>query len=283
MEVENTSAVINPNEGYIFYAKTTRSHIFAKILEAMNANVSDINLWITSSNVTALSTETTKQCTTHLRLDAKEFDEYYIAEGARVLVGINLPLLYKLVKDSIKAGNPLSIYVKNDAQKFYMRVDKRKNTSAPESASGFDDTSVPILTLAPQTPQLPSSSYRTMISMDSHTFLHICKMCEHTSSELIRISANMTKRQLTIESWGLQNPADKKVILAEADTDVVFRSVGEDFSALYTLRLCHKIAKASTLSDHVHLYMEPDQPLVFQFDAGNLGYLKFYLLPRSDD
>ncbi len=296
MEIETASdGVPGGCDAYIFYAKTSQSHVIAKVFEALNACVNDINLWIGGTNVTAMCTDASQQRTTHLRLESKSFDTWYVQPGARVLVGINLPLLFKLVKDSIKDKNPLTLFIKRDTQRFFVRVDKRRKGMATasagagggveeESIGGFDDSSVPILTLSPQMPQLPTAAYRTMISMDSHSFLQICKMCQHTSTERIRIFTDVTARTLTIQSEGTHNPADKRVTLAESDGDVVFRTVGpENFSSLFTLRLCHEIGKSTTLSDHMHLYLEPNQPLVFQFDAGNLGYLKFYLQSRSEE
>ena len=294
MEIETTASVVSGgSDAYIFYAKTSQSHIIAKLFEALNANVNDINLWIGATNMTAMCTDASQQRTTHLRLESKSFDVWHVQPGARVLVGINLPLLFKLVKDSIKDKNPLALFIKRDTQRFFVRVDKRRKGMSgsagaggaeDESSGGFDDSSVPILTLSPQMPQLPTAAYRTMISMDSHTFLQICKMCQHTSTERIRIFTDVAARTLTIQSEGTHNPADKRVTLAESDGDVVFRTVGPDnFSSLFTLRLCHEIGKSTTLSDHMHLYLEPNQPLVFQFDAGNLGYLKFYLQSRSEE
>jgi hypothetical protein len=294
MEIETSSpGVPGGSDAYIFYAKTSQSHIIAKLLEALNANVNDINLWIGGTNMTAMCTDASQQRTTHLRLESKSFDVWHVQPGARVLVGINLPLLFKLVKDSIKDKNPLTLFIKRDTQRFFVRVDKRRKGMSGsagaggdegECVGGFDDSSVPILTLSPQMPQLPTAAYRTMISMDSHAFLQICKMCQHTSTERIRIFTDVAARTLTIQSEGTHNPADKRVTLAESDGDVVFRTVGpENFSSLFTLRLCHEIGKSTTLSDHMHLYLEPNQPLVFQFDAGNLGYLKFYLQSRSEE
>jgi hypothetical protein len=303
MEIETTSSssagVPGGCDSYIFYAKTSQSHIISKLFEALNANVNDINLWIGGTNMTAMCTDASQQRTTHLRLESKSFDVWHVQPGARVLVGINLPLLFKLVKDSIKAQNPLTLFIKRDTQRFFVRVDKQRRKGVVSSAGsggaaggsedcdctgGFDDSSVPILTLSPQMPQLPTAAYRTMISMDSHAFLQICKMCQHTSTERIRIFTDVSARTLTIQSEGTHNPADKRVTLAESDGDVMFRTVGpENFSSLFTLRLCHEIGKSTTLSDHMHLYLEPNQPLVFQFDAGNLGYLKFYLQSRSEE
>jgi hypothetical protein len=291
MEIETSGCGLDT---YMFYAKTSQSHIIAKLFEALNANVNDINLWIGATNMTAMCTDASQQRTTHLRLESKSFDLWHVQPGARVLVGINLPLLYKLVKDSIKAQNPLTLFIKRDTQRFFVRVDKQRRKSTTPSAGegttefdctgGFDDSSVPILTLSPQQPQLPTAAYRTMISIDSHVFLQICKMCQHTSTERIRISTDVLARSVTIQSEGSHNPADKRVTLAESDGDIVFRTAGPDnFSSLFTLRLCHEIGKATTLSDHVHLFFEPNQPLVFQFDAGNLGYLKFYLQSRSEE
>lgn len=294
-----TAAVPGCDE-YIFFAKTSQSHIIAKLFESLNANVNDINLWIGGGNITAICTDASQQRTTHLRLDSRGFDAWYVQPGARVLVGINIPLLFKLVKDSIKAQNPLSLYIKKDTQRFFVRVDKQKASSSPASAGagggggtgvdvcvptgGYDDSSVPILQLPPQVPQLPTASYKTMVSMNSHTFLQICKTCQHTMTERIRISTDVSAKRLVIQSEGVHNPADKKVSLTEADGDVIFRSSGpSNFTALFTLRLCHEIAKSTTLSDHVHFYMEPGQPLVAQFDAGNLGCLKFYLQARDED
>ena len=307
MEIESTTSTTTTTpvpgcDEYIFFAKTSQSHIIAKLLESLNANVNDINLWIGGGNITAICTDASQQRTTHLRLDSRGFDAWYVQPGARVLVGINIPLLFKLVKDSIKAQNPLSLYIKKDTQRFFVRVDKQKN--APSAAStttasagavggstdvcvptgGYDDSSVPILQLPPQVPQLPTASYKTMVSMNSHTFLQICKTCQHTMTERIRISTDVTTKKLVIQSEGVHNPADKKVSLTESDGDVIFRSSGpSNFTALFTLRLCHEIAKSTTLSDHVHFYMEPGQPLVAQFDAGNLGCLKFYLQARDED
>jgi hypothetical protein len=306
MEIESASTVAAAVPGcdeYIFFAKTSQSHIIAKLFESLNANVNDINLWIGGGTITAICTDASQQRTTHLRLDSKGFDAWYVQPGARVLVGINIPLLFKLVKDSIKAQNPLSIYIKKDTQRFFVRVDKQKASAASAAVAasagaggggggsdvcvptgGYDDSSVPILQLPPQVPQLPTASYKTMVSMNSHTFLQICKTCQHTMTERIRISTDIAEKKLVIQSEGVHNPADKRVSLTESDGDVIFRSSGpSNFTALFTLRLCHEIAKSTTLSDHVHFYMEPGQPLVAQFDAGNLGCLKFYLQARDED
>lgn len=263
---------------YAVYIETTQANTIGKLFEALHANVGSVNIWFTPQRLTSMSHDASSQCVCFLRLEATNFDTWHVE--SRFVAGINIPVLYKLIKDSIKAKNTLCMFVRKSDQKFYVRVN---------NASSSDSSYVPLLSLQQPDIRNPQVDYSTMVSMSSHAFLQYCKMCGCTQTEVIRISSSVVGRDpaaysLTIESVGLQNPAGKSVTIGTSTDGLIFRSPGTaDFSGLFTLRLCHNIAKSCIMSDHVHIFMEPGQPIVFQFVSGNLGDLKFFLFPRDED
>jgi hypothetical protein len=125
--------------------------------------------------------------------------------------------------------------------------------------------------------------------MSSHAFLHYCKTTAGTGTELIRISTNIEGSSketysLTIESYGLTNASGKSITINASQDDLIFRSVGnQNFSELFTLRLCQNIAKSCVMSEHVHIFMQPGLPIVFKFDSGNLGQMSVFLFSRDED
>ncbi len=258
---------------YSVYIETTQASTIGKLFEALNANVGSVNFWFSPTSVTSVSSDASSTCTTFLKLENRYFDTFHV-EGS-FMAGINVQILFKLIKDSIKAPNTIAMFIRKDEQKFYFRVNK---------ASSFDSSDVPILILPHPDTRLPQAQYTTAVSFNSHALLQCCKTCGCTQTEVIRVSTNVHARTLTVQTVGRQNPAGKTIVMSESQDDLIFRSAGtENFSGLYTLRLVHNIAKACVLSEHVHIMMEPGQPLVFQFDAGNLGQLKFFLYPRDEE
>jgi proliferating cell nuclear antigen len=258
---------------YSMYIETTQAGTIGKLFEALNANVGSINLWFSPTNIASVSNDASSTCTTFLKLENRYFDTFHV--DGRFMAGINIQMLFKLIKDSIKAPNTVVMYIRKDDQKFFFRVNK---------STSYDSSDVPILTLPQPDARLPQVSYTTAVSMNSHALLQCCKTCGCTQTETIRISTDIQARTLSIQTVGRQNPAGKTVVMSESQDDLIFRSVGNDnFSGLFNLRLLHNIAKSSVMSEHVHILMEPQQPIVFQFDSGNLGHLKYFLCAREED
>lgn len=264
----------NSHDEYSIYIETVQAPIIGKLFEALNANVGSINIWFTPQHLTSISTDASQSCECLLRLEKSNFETWYVENT--FMVGINVPILFKLIKDSIKAKNTLTMYVRKNDQKFYVRVNNENSC---------DCSGVPLLQLNPPDIHIPNIEYQTMVSLPSHSFLQYCKTCGSTGTELIRISANNELQQFTIESIGVSNPASKQIVLSGArDTNLIFRSNKNSvFSGIFTLRLCHNIAKSCVMSEHVHIYMENNHPIVFQFDCGNLGSLKFFLYSKDED
>ena len=264
----------NSYDDYSIYIETIQAPVIGKLFEALNANVGSINLWFTPQNLTSVSSDPSQACECLLRLDNKNFETWYVENT--FMVGINVPILFKLIKDSIKAKNTLTMYVCKNDQKFYVRVN---------NDNSCDCSGVPILTLNPPDIRIPSINYQTMISLPSHQFLQYCKTCGSTGTEMVRIIVNNELQQFTIESIGVSNPASKQITISgKSDTNLIFRSnTNNIFSGVFTLRFCHNIAKSCVMSEHVHIYMENGYPIVFQFDCGNLGSLKFFLYSKDED
>ncbi len=259
---------------YAVYIETTQASTIGQLFEALNANVGSINMFFTPQNVTSMSNDASSTCTTFLKLESRYFDTFHVS--GRFMAGVNIQILFKLIKDSIKAPNTIAMFIRHDEQKFYFRVNK---------ASSYDSSDVPIIMLPQPDLRLPTVQYTTALSLDSHVLLQCCKTCGCTQTEIVRIQTNNTERTMTIQTVGRQNPAGKTIVMSETQDDgLVFRSAGTaDFNALFSLRHMHNIAKSGVVSKHVHILMEPGQPIVFQYDAGNLGQLKFFLYPRDEE
>ena len=275
MSTTTSSTTIDYSQ-YEVYIESIQANIIGKLFESLNANVGSINIWFTPQHMTSASQDASHQCDCFLRLENRHnnFEHYYVENT--VSVGINVPLLYKLIKDSIKSKNTIVMYVKKEEdQKFYIRVNNQ---------SSSDCSAVKLLNIQQPELRLPNVNYRTVLSLSSQSFLQFCKTCGSTGTDYIRIGINPHEREFYVESFGQTNPGYKSIILNESnDSGLLFRSVGDEiFSSIFTLRLCHNIAKSYVLSDHVHIYLEPNQPIVFQYDCGNLGSIKFFLYPMNE-
>lgn len=277
-ETSTTMSTVDMSQ-YAVYIDTTQASTIGRLFEALHANVGSINIWFTPQNLTSMSHDATGQCVSFLRLDAKNFDTWYVEQ--QFMAGICVPVLYKLIKDSIKAKNTMSMFVRKNEQRFYFKVN---NTTSSDSSY------VPLLMIHQPDIRLPLvNNYATMVSLSSNAFLQYCKTCGCTQTEVIRLSTSVVGKDpsqytLTIESVGLQNPAGKSITIGTSQDGLIFRTPGnEDFSGLFTLRLCHNIAKSCAMSDHVHILMQPGNPVLFQYDSGNLGQLKYFLFQRDED
>lgn len=276
----NSNVNVNLND-YSLYIETVQTGTIGKLMETLHANVSSINLYFTNSNVTSLSSDATGACIFYLRLESTNFDIWHVENN--FMAGINIPLLFKLIKDSLKARNTIALFVRKNDQRFYVRVN---------NSSSSDTSYINLLTLQQQNIEIPRSTSeigKTSISMNSNAFLQYCKTVAGTGTELVRISTNVEGVEsngytLTIESYGIANTSGKSIVVGTSQDDLIFRSSGnQNFSELFTLRLCQNIAKACVMSEHVHIYMQPGLPIVFVYDSGNLGQIRFFLFPRDED
>jgi len=258
------------------YIETTQAGTIGKFFESLQSNVNEINMWFTQNNMTSMSLDATNQCVTFVRLESRNFEIWHVDN--RFVAGINMPTLYRLVKDSIKAKNTVTMFVRKNDQRFFVRVN---------NGTSYDCSYVPLLQLQQANIQIPEIQYDTFLSMSSHAFLQYCKTCVSTTTRVIRMSTRVENREpknytLTVETVGMTNPSGKSITIGSSQDDLIFRlSNRVNNSGLYTLRLCQNIAKSCVMSDHVHIIMHPGQPTVFQYDCGNLGYVKYYLYEQT--
>ncbi len=263
---------------YSVYIETTQAGTIGKFFESLQSNVNEINMWFTPTNMTSMSLDATNQCVTFVRLESRNFETWHVDN--RFVAGINMPTLYRLVKDSIKAKNTVTMFVRKNDQRFFVRVN---------NGISYDCSYVPLLQLQQANVQIPEQTYDTVLSISSHAFLQYCKTCLSTTTRVIKMSTKVENRDaknytLSIESVGMTNPSGKSITIGSSQDDLIFRMSREsrNISGMYTLRLCQNIAKSCVMADHVHICMHPGQPTIFQYDCGNLGYVKYYLYEQTN-
>merc|ERR1712032_475760 len=191
-------------------------------------------------------------------------------------LGMNVDALGKILK-MCGPNDSLKIRWQNDADVVSLQCEAGEE----DRISEFD---LKLMQIESEHMEVPEQHYRVTAKMPSAEFQKICRDLKGFG-EMMQIKAS--KEGITFSVQGdvgagnvMLKPRD-----SEKPEEKVTLSVLEPVNATFALRYLVNFAKAAPLCGTVELGLGPDAPLLVKYnlDAGDNGFMQFYLAPKIDE
>lgn len=261
-------------EGALFCAQTVQGTAIRNLFELMKDVLVESNIIATPDGMRILAIDSSQCVVTSMQLQAASF-EFYDCKQARVVLGVNLSSMYKLVKSA--SNNDVITFWKNPFDDvLHIRIENVERGSKTEyKLKLLDINETPI--------DPPSCEFKYIISMQASEFQRMIRDMAMLSSTVLIKNDDST---LTMECKG--EYADQQTVLA-ANQNLVITRVGTDCATAcsmapcneYSLRYLIMFARGSSLSANVQLYVQHGMPLILSFNAATLGKVLFCLGPLA--
>ena len=256
---------------YVLELQTVQASAFRILVEALKEILTDANFEFDESGMKIVAMDSSHTVLVHLRLNANNF-ENYACNRTKLILGINLINLYKLMK--IMGNNDtLSLKVEeDDLSSLHIFIENSEKNSITKFKLNLMD-------LHEENIEIPPPSFDSVITMPSLDFQKICRDMHNLAEEI------------EIKSIGNQLIFSCKGQFAEQETSIGSSSNGLAFiqneadkivQGIYALKHLVLFSKCTNLCNSVELYLRNDFPLIIKYAVASLGEIKLCLAPKYD-
>ena len=260
---------IDPN--HIVDIKTVQSSAIKVLVEALKEILNDANLIIDDTGMKLIAMDSTHTVLIHMKLEADKFESFYCKE--RIVAGINMLNLFKLIK-TMSNSDTLTIFInKNDVNKLGIKINNHeKNTQTIYKLN--------LLDIPEENITIPPAEFETELTLPSSDFQKLIR-------DMINIGENTEIKSigstLTFNCEG--DFANQSTLLGETQNGLQFKqNTSPEYPAqgIFSLKYLILFTKCTNLCNQIQLYIKNDYPLIIQYTIASLGMIKLCLAPNTD-
>lgn len=278
-----------PPADYGFIMETVQGIPFRMLCESLKDTLVDATLCFSKAGVTLSSLDNTKSVIIHMNIPANRI-ERYVCHGNYAL-GINTQLLFRMVKN-ITASDSIKLrYSESTPNVLKMEINNidRHNKLI---------YSMKLLSLRPTECQLTRTDlkeYSVIVQMPSQTFQKSCKEMQNAGAHAVELLAGVDRLvlrcmhsmvELELEIYEKQGSVSvttnhRQPTQTEPNTLPPFRRTAAQSPLVsygeYPVKQLHAFAKCCHSSPIIDVYLKQGYPLVLQYNAANLGSIRYYI------
>ena len=250
--------------------KTVQASAFRTLVEALKEILVEANFEFDKTGIRVMAMDSSHTVLVYVKLVAANF-ETYACNQERVIVGINMTNLYKLIKTMgnndtlclfIEESNPNLLGIKID------NTDKNSTTKYKLNLLDLDDTTITV----------PKTTFSSVLTMPSADFQkHIRDMAN--LSDTLEIKSIGSKLMLSCKG----DFASQETVIGETSNGMSFVKNDEPGSivqGLFSLRHLLLFTKCTNLSNNIQIFLKNDYPLIINYGVASLGEIRLCLSPK---
>ena len=199
--------------------------------------------------------------------------EHYRADTPMVL-GINVGILAKVMKLA-EPTDSITLSADNNPTHLKLVFESKAEERTTEFQLNLISLDVDHLTI-------PATEYSSVVAINAGEFSKICREL-YSLNETMTISTNADSVQFAVESEAGSGSIRIGVNEGMTKEQQTLIEVTEPCEQQFAIRYLNMFNKAAPLSTHTRLCLHQEQPLVVEYEIGNLGVLKYYLAPKIND
>lgn len=256
---------------YSMMLQTVQASIFRILIEAMKEILPDTNVEFNSTGMRIITMDSSHTVLVHLRLDGSQFEQFHCTK--KIVVGINMQNLFKLVK-TMSNNETLMLYIlKNDQSRLGIRIENGdKNTVTTFKLN--------LLDLDEEELDVPPARFKSVINIPSTDFQKICRDMNNLS-QLIEIKS--AGSNLIFSCSG--DFANQETIMGESMSNGIRYQEKADetdiIQGVFSLKHLTMFTKCTNLCNSIQMFLQNDYPLIIAYQVGSLGEIKFVLAPKK--
>jgi proliferating cell nuclear antigen len=256
---------------YLFECKTIQSNAFRTLVEALKDILTDTNFEIDDSGIRVLSIDDqSRSIMVHMRLEAENFEKFYCRH--KMVVGINLTNLFKLIKLMVNTDNLTMYLTEDDPNIMHICMENPENNTQKTSQLRLIE-----ITARPLDP--PALKFPTVITIPSEDFQRTCRDLMNID-ETVSIQSKGKALVFRVKpDWGEQD-----VTLGESKEGIHFDQFTETVTeGRFSLKSLILFTKCTNLNPTMELYLRNNYPLILLYPIASLGSIKLCLAPIRED
>ena len=267
----NNNEEIKISDDIKFKIKTIQSNSIKNLIESLKDILTDTNIEISKSGLKIIAMDPSHTVLVHLKLEAKEFQEFICNE--EMILGVNMINFYKLIK-FIGNNDTLTLYVENnnESQLNLIMESSDKNCVTKYKLNLMD--------IPKENVEIPNLIFNSIITMPSGDFQKLCRDLHNISNTVDIKSIN---NKLIFNSTG--NIGSVEHIILDNNNTLSSDDTNKEQITQGSFLLKHLVmfTKCTSLSPTVLLYLKNDFPLIIEYKISSLGCIRLCLAPISND
>lgn len=261
------------NENNVLTIKTVQVPPFRTLMTALKDILVETNITFQPDGIRIINIDKSQTILAHLHLAAENF-EFYECKKERIIIGVNMTHLFKLI-NSIDNDDTLTIYIENGDY-----VDGIVSHLALKFENGdikqCKTQKLRLIEPEPGELEYPDVKYSSVINLPSADFQKIIRDLSCISDKL---EIKSVGNELIFKCSG--QFASAEIHRAESDGNMSFVAHQEPKKIIqgeFSLKNLSYFIKCTNLCPQIELYLENDLPLVVKYNVASLGEMKLCLV-----
>lgn len=269
---KNIDNVLGEQSNYQLEVRTVQSPPFRCLIEALKEILTDANIEFDETGMKIIAMDASHTVLVHLKLDSKNFENYYCPE--KLALGVGMLNFFKLIK-TLGNNDTLSLFVgKEDPNKLGIKIENGEKNSITRYKLNLMD-------LPEETISVPPATFESVITMPSVDFQKLCRDM-YNIADFLEISS--VGNQLIFNCKGDIGTAEH--IIGENNSGMAFiknNNPDEIVQGVFALKHLVMFTKCTNLSNQVEIYLKNDYPLIISYGVASLGTIKLCLAPQCSE
>ena len=267
--MKNTST-----ENNVLTIKTVQIAPFRTLMVALKDILLETNILFKPDGIRIVNMDKSHTILVHLHLAAQNF-EYYECKKEKIIIGVNMFHLFKLI-NSIDNDDTLTIYIENnDYSDGFVEFLGLKF----ENGDIKQCKTQKLKLIEPDQEELtvPEVTFSSIINLPSTDFQKIIRDLSCISEKL---EIKSVGNELIFKCEGLF--AKVEIHRAETNGSMEFNVQPDNSKVIqgeFSLKNLGYFIKCTNLCTQIEIYLENDLPLVVKYNVASLGFIKLCLVP----
>jgi proliferating cell nuclear antigen len=268
----NSETSGNTGENNVLTIKTVQISPFRTLMTALKDILLETNISFQPDGIRIINMDQSHTILAHLHLASENF-EFYECQKERIIIGVNMFHLFKLI-NSIDNDDTLTIYIdKNDyADGIVSHLSlKFENGEIKQCKT----QKLRLIEPEPEELKYPDVKFSSVINLPSSDFQKIIRDLSCISDKL---EIKSVGNELIFKCSG--QFASAEIHRAESDGSMGFVKKQDSSKIIqgeFSLRNLGYFIKCTNLCSQIELYLENDLPLVVKYNVASLGEIKLCL------
>lgn len=285
----------------VFKVSTIKGIFFKYLFETLKGYIKELNLVFTPEGIKVTKKDQSKLWITYIFLDRENFESYYT--NGKYVVGISVLEFHKFIK-SIGVKDRITLSIEEDPQCLTMILEN----SSQGQTKRYD---LPLLDLSEPIMSKMTIECHHKVSIPSKTFKDIIKEMSELNSESIQIisydrklvftndgdAKKTTRYEVTLQEKmerGLEledsgdsgdsgDSVEEIVPIDENTKCITYNESNNDIiKGQYSIHYLKFFIKAMSMSPYMTIYMKNDNPLILEWNVGDLGVFRTILMESKE-
>jgi proliferating cell nuclear antigen len=258
-------------DDYVLLIKTVQIAPFRTLITALKDILIESNITFQKDGMRIINMDKSHTILVHLHLLSENF-EYYECKRDKIIVGVNMFHLFKLIS-TIDTDDTLSIYIEKEdyndgiVEHLVLKFENKQKEQCKIQK---------LKLIEPEHEELdiPDVKFSSIINLPSNDFQKIVRDLNNIADKL---EIKSVKNQLIFKCVG--SFANVEIIRSESDGMGFIQKNNRVIQGEFSLKNLNYFIKCTNLCNQIEMYMENDLPLIIKYNVASLGEIKLGLAP----